>query len=107
MIKAQVGSRNAVMLEVRRDMFVMGVRTGQLRNGGTRPVIVPVQLLITLIDLVAVGLQEAAIEVKRFSNSQVDVALEKDSPLTTAVRGSRRIKTRVLYRTDGNWLGMS
>jgi hypothetical protein len=66
------------MLEVRRDMLVMGVRAGQFRNGGMRPVIVPVQLLITLIDLVAVGLQEATIEVKGFSNSQVDVALEKD-----------------------------
>jgi len=66
------------MFDLRRDMFVMRLRTGQLRNVGVRPVIVPVQLLLTPIDFVAVSLKKAAIKVKDLPNSQIDVSLEKD-----------------------------
>jgi hypothetical protein len=49
-IKAYAWGRHPMMLELRGDMFVMGVCTDQFRDVGMRPVIVPVQLLITPIE---------------------------------------------------------
>jgi hypothetical protein len=54
--KTQTRGRNPVMLDVRWDMFMMGMGTGERRIVGMGLRVIPVQFLATVPDLIAVAL---------------------------------------------------
>ena len=70
--KTQIGGRDAVMPDVRRDMFMMGISAGQRRIVRVRLRVVPVQLFAATPDLVAIAFddQRAGIPGQAFVRHQ-------------------------------------
>jgi hypothetical protein len=69
------------MLDMRRDVFVVRIGTGQLRKVGMLKGIIPGNFFARLIDFVAVVANASGLKVHEFPNVQDDITFESDLSL--------------------------
>ncbi len=108
LVKAHVDRWNGVLLDVRRHMLVMRMRGCQRRLVWVRLGVIPIQLLLTFPDLVAVPVNHCWQPVVEDALTQRQTkALRKEQlPFNTAKVMPRRTKTKFDRRTAGNCSAM-
>ena len=93
--EAQIGGRDAMVLDVWRYMLVVGEAACQAGIVGVFPGIIPVELLLALPDFIRIGRDPLAGEIKTFIHAQhytsleLNLAFHNSNPRTTGIDAYR------------------